>query len=251
MASRTSKASHGELPARLTAQKSNQVRRRGVITCVGREIGHKTGASQVEPTTMIPRLCNNKYFHHMSTLPTALAREIFQAAKPVICIHAVGGPRWKRNVASGGRIGPWLPARYDILDQAAWEARSPCLYLVAGDDDVIRYVGISRNRLKDRWRVSPAHDAETMVRLPVNQLFHSQCWKHIEQEYSMRPSARYEVRCITGAALVPVLARLGPPLSGFVALGNDYEGIAAGVERWLCNNKSASLVSWNVAMTAA
>lgn len=177
------------------------------------------------------------------------ALTIFRAATPVIRIRGIGGKRWKRNVAKGARIGPWLQANYDILNKSMWEARNPCLYLVAGNDSVIRYVGISRNRLKDRWRVSPAYDSETMIRLPENQLFHSQCWKHIEREYSSKIEQTYEVRCIDGASLLNVLERLGPPLSAFAALRGDGEGIVAGVERWLCNNKSENLVSWNVAMT--
>lgn len=177
------------------------------------------------------------------------AYEIFAAATPVIRIHALGGKRWKRNVAKGGRIGPWLQARYDILDQHRWKAKSPCLYLVAGNDGVIRYVGISRNRLADRWRVSPALDAETMIPLATGQLFHSQCWSKIEEETSTRPGSTYEVRCIDGMELPPLLSRLGPPLVAFTALGADAEGIVAGVERWMCNNKSLELVSWNVAMT--
>lgn len=179
----------------------------------------------------------------------AYAREIFNAAVPVLRIHGIGGRRWKRNVAKGARIGPWLQAKYDILDKPAWEARVPCLYLVAGGDTILRYVGISRNRMKDRWRVSPAYDAETMTRLPINQLFHSQCWKHIERETTSRPDTKYEVRCITGEALLPVLERLGPPLSAFAALRGDGEGIVAAVERWLCNNRGPELVTWNVAMT--
>jgi hypothetical protein len=118
---------------------------------------------------------------------------------------------------------------------------------VAGSDSILRYVGISRNRLKDRWRVSPAHDAESMQRLPERQLFHSQCWKHIEREFISDPRNTYEVRCITGETLLTVLEKLGPPLSSLVALRGDSEGIVAAVERWLCNN---GLVSWNVAMTA-
>lgn len=177
------------------------------------------------------------------------AYAIFSAATPVIRIHGLGGKRWKRNVAKGGRIGPWLQAKYEIINRVVWEARNPCLYLVAGADGVIRYVGISRNRLKDRWRISPAHDAETMDRLPENQLFHSQCWKHIENEYSRNPSSAYEIRCIDGDALLPVLEKLGPPLSAFAALQGDGEGIVAGVERWMCNNKGPRLVTWNVAMT--
>lgn len=178
-----------------------------------------------------------------------LASQIFRAASPVIRIHGIGGDRWKRNVAKGARIGPWLQASYEIINKKVWEARNPCLYLVAGRDGNIRYVGISRNRLKDRWRVSPAYDAQTMAKLPQNQLFHSQCWKHIERESTAENGSTYEVRCIDGATLLPLLESLGPPLSAFAALRGDGEGIVAGVERWLCNNRSPMLVSWNVAMT--
>lgn len=185
----------------------------------------------------------------LMTEPHAYAREIFKAATPVLAIHSLGGAHWKRDVAKGARIGPWLQAKFDVLDKNAWGARIPCLYLVAGADDLIRYVGISRNRMKDRWRVSPALDALTMVRLPENQLFHSQCWKYIELEIATNPRATFTVRCITAVKLLPLLERVGPPLSAFAALKGDGEGIVAGVERWLCNNKSSSLVSWNVAMT--
>ncbi|MDR5755322.1 hypothetical protein QCE48_31755, partial [Caballeronia sp. LZ024] len=125
--------------------------------------------------------------HSVNSKNVKYANAIFNAATPVIRIHGIGGGRWKRNVAKGARIGPWLQAKYDILDAAVWAAKTPCLYLVAGSDDVIRYVGISRNRLKDRWRTSPAYDADTMIRLPENQLFHSQCWKHIELECTQHP----------------------------------------------------------------
>lgn len=183
------------------------------------------------------------------TEPQEYARQIYDAATPVLAIHSLGGARWKRDVAKGARIGPWLQAKFDVLDKGAWTARVPCLYLVSGADDFIRYVGISRNRMKDRWRVSPALNAETMARLPENQLFHSQCWKHIELESVANPLATFSVRCITSDTLLPLLERVGPPLSAFAALRGDGEGIVAGVERWLCNNKSSRLVSWNVAMT--
>ncbi|KQU89069.1 hypothetical protein ASC78_23150 [Variovorax sp. Root318D1] len=177
------------------------------------------------------------------------AYAIFNAATPVIRIHGIGGKRWKRNVAQGARVGPWLQAEYDILDTGLWKARTPCLYLVAGNDGVIRYVGTSRNRLADRWRVSPALDAEAMTPLSERQLFHSQCWIRIEQEVQRLPESTYEVRCIDGTRLSSVLAKLGPPLVAFTALGGDGEGIVAGVERWMCNNQGPQLVSWNVAMT--
>ena len=185
----------------------------------------------------------------MSTIAISHASCIYESSTPVIRIHSVGGKRWRRNVAKGARIGPWLPAQYDIVNEPIWLARTPCMYLVSGSDGNIRYVGISRNRLADRWRVSPAYDADTMTRLPENQLFHSQCWKHIERETTDRPGSKYEVRCISGDQLLPLLKRLGPPLAAFIALEGDGEGIVAGVERWLCNNKGPQLVSWNVAMT--
>lgn len=184
---------------------------------------------------------------------TATAHEhayaIFDAAIPVIRIHSIGGKPWKRNVATGARIGPWLQAKYEILNKDVWQARTPCLDLVAGNDGVIRYVGISRNRLADRWRTSPAYDAETMTLLSERQLFHSQCWTRIEEEVARMPASNYEVRCIDGVRLSPLLASLGPPLVAFTALGDDSEGVVAGVERWMCNNQGPRLVSWNVAMT--
>jgi hypothetical protein len=185
----------------------------------------------------------------MSDIATKHATSIFDASTPVIKIHKVGGKRWKRNVAKGARIGPWLPADYSILNETAWKRDAACLYLVQGNDKVIRYVGISRNGLKHRWRTSPAYDAETMIRLPQNQLFHSQCWKHIEQESQATPGTTFEVRVISADALLPVLEKIGPPLSAFTALSDDGESVVAGVERWLCNNSHSKLVSWNVAMT--
>jgi hypothetical protein len=179
-----------------------------------------------------------------------LASEIYREAAPVIHIHNIGGKRWRRNVPpTDGRHGPWLQAKYTVLNYGLWGDRTPCLYLVAGrHDGVIRYVGISRNRMRDRWRESPAIDHETGLKIE-NQLFHSQCWRYVEFDLSIKGVTEYEVRCINGRDLRTVIERMGPPLSGFAALGDDPEGIAASVERWMCNNQSARLVSWNTAMT--
>ena len=76
----------------------------------------------------------------MSDTATGFARKIFDAATPVIKIHKVGGKRWKRNVAKGARIGPWLPADYSIINDGAWKRDAACLYLVESSDTVIRYV---------------------------------------------------------------------------------------------------------------
>lgn len=174
---------------------------------------------------------------------------IYAASTPIIEILGVGGNRWKRNVQRGGRIGPWLQANYRIIDEAAWNDKRACLYLVRGNDSVVRYVGISRNGVRHRWRTSPAFDAETMVKLPQPQLFHSQCFKHIEIECVNQPGRTFEVRSICGQELINVIKGIGAPLSGFLALGNDHEGLVASVERWICNNSSDKLVTWNVAMT--
>lgn len=180
---------------------------------------------------------------------TTMAYRIFDAAVPTIQIWGLGGKHWKRNVAKGARIGPWLQADYQILDAGRWKERRPCLYILAASDGVIRYVGISRNRMADRWRESPALDAETMAPLARRQLFHSQCWARIQEEVASAPGKTYEVRCIDGATLSRTLSKIGPPLSAFCALGNDEEGIVASVERWICNNSHVHLARWNKAMT--
>lgn len=185
----------------------------------------------------------------MDNIANQYASAIFNAATPVIRIHGVGGKSWKRDVAKGSRVGPWLPAQYEIVDELAWRDKQPCLYLVCGGDLNVRYVGISRNGLKHRWRTSPAFDAETLEKLPANQLFHSQCWKHIEAESRLIPGTSYEVRVITADKLTSVLERLGEPLSAFCLLRDDGESLVASVERWLCNRSNSALASWNRAMT--
>ena len=182
------------------------------------------------------------------------AAAIFSEALPVLRITGLDGPRWKRNIANNpndARIGPWLRAAYMVLNDKAWREKCACLYLVQSSDGVIRYVGISRNGVKHRWRTSPAYDAQTMQRLSTDQLFHSQCWKHMERMNAESRAMTYEVRTIAQHSLSKVLSRLGPPLSAFLALGNDGEGMCAGVERWLCNHSGGGFLSWNTAMKKA
>ena len=86
----------------------------------------------------------------MSDIAVKHARTIFDAATPAIKIFGVGGKSWKRNVAKGARIGPWLQGNYEIINEPAWRSKGACLYMVQASDSVIRYVGISRNGLKHR-----------------------------------------------------------------------------------------------------
>lgn len=182
------------------------------------------------------------------------ARLIFNAATPVLYIHGLTEKYWKRNTANSARgdkdsrIGPWMQGEYDVLNETLWSEVGPCLYMVQAGDK-ISYVGISRKRLKDRWRLSPAYDVQTMQRLPKRQLFHSQCWRNIEQAVKANPGMTFEVRVIKGSALTAVLKQIGEPLSAFTVFGVDEESMVASVERWLCNRSNDELATWNIAMT--
>lgn len=189
----------------------------------------------------------------MTACAIEIADSIFRVATPVLKIQGLELPLWKRKIEKNpkdARIGPWLSAKYAVLDDAAWRAKGACLYMARQSDGPIRYVGISRNGIKHRWRTSPAYDANTMARLGTDQLFHSQCWRHMQSTASSNPGWSLEVRNITHLDLSNALAQLGPPLSAFLALGDDGEGMCAAVERWLCNRSDGEFLAWNTAMTS-
>ncbi len=184
--------------------------------------------------------------------PKEIARQLYEAATPIIRINSLTHRKWKRNDRKQyARTGPWHAANYDVLNREVWLKKNACIYFVVGGDGFLRYTGISRNGIKDRWREAPAVDPATGRRLPKNELHHSQCWPHIEREYQSNPHSSFEIRTMSGAKLASVLNRLGPPLSGLLVLENDHEGLVSAVERWLCNNQSSQLVAWNIAMTKA
>jgi hypothetical protein len=175
------------------------------------------------------------------------ARQIFLAAKPVIRITCLGGRRWRRDVRKGPLAGgPFLRARYEILDEAAWEASRPYLYLVAGSDQLVLYAGISRNRLQDRWHLFTGYDEKTGALLTGKQLFHRECWLHFDSKDAGSAERTYEVRCIDGESLAQVLNRLGSPLSGIGVFGRSDESVISGVERWM--SRSDELAPWNRSM---
>ena len=184
--------------------------------------------------------------------PYKIAKEIYEAATPILRVQGLGGRKWKRNDKKHvGRTGPWFSAQYEVIDRATWERKAVCIYFVCGQDGVIRYTGISRNGVKDRWREATAIDHETGLKRDRKELHHSQCWRHLEKEYSECPTSVFEVRVISGAELGHVLRCLGPPLSGFLVLGSDHEGLVMAIERWMCNNQSSKLVTWNTSMTGS
>jgi len=112
--------------------------------------------------------------------PHELAKEIYNEATPIIKINSLGTTLWRRNDKKPlARTGPWHSAKYEVLDRSTWLKKNACIYFVAGDDGIIRYTGISRNGIKDRWREAPAIDPASGNRLSKNELHHSQCWPHI------------------------------------------------------------------------
>ena len=92
----------------------------------------------------------------------------------VLELSDIGGREWYRK-PKDGRRGPWLSAKYNVLDQATWLRNTSCIYFVQDAQTSLRYVGISLNRLEDRWRTSPAYTKDDVL-LPGDELFHSQCW---------------------------------------------------------------------------
>ena len=179
-------------------------------------------------------------------------RVLIETATPVIYISKVhlDKPKWCRNVPlSDNRYGPWVDADWELLNEKIWKNREPCMYLVIGSDGNLRYVGISRKRMKDRWRVSPAYNPKTMELLTGKRLFHSQCWVRVEDECSRNPDATFLVKCLTGTELERILETHDMELSGLLTLRGDAEGIAASVERWICNKSGVDIARWNVAMT--
>ena len=128
-----------------------------------------------------------------------LAEVIFDNGTPFLKINGITklNKRWCRNVKEGdSRRGPWMGAEYEVLSSSVWAFFAPCIYMVKGSDGGLRYVGVSKNRLKDRWRLSPAYDESLTVRLPDKQLFHSQCWKKMENELIESDNLTFEVRVL-------------------------------------------------------
>lgn len=85
--------------------------------------------------------------------------------------------------------------------------------------------------------------------LPEKQLFHNQCWKHVEREMQATPGRTFEVRCIHAGTLAKLLADVLPSLSPTTAVGDDGQVLVKDVERWLCRHRGPGLLAWNVAMT--
>lgn len=176
---------------------------------------------------------------------TAVISHFESNATPVLKITAVEGRLWYRR-PKNARRGPWLSATFSVLDRAAWERKGPCIYFVTDANRALRYVGISLNKLNDRWRTSPAY-TESDVRLQGDELFHSQCWHQIASADGSKVPPPFVVSVLSGRQAIELLATLGHELSSLAVLNRDPDIIVTVLELWIC--KYGHLTLWNKALT--
>ncbi len=163
----------------------------------------------------------------------------------VLAITDIGGRIWYRK-PKDGRRGPWLSARYTVTNETAWKRKGPCVYFVKDSSGVLRYVGISLNKLDDRWRTSPAYTDDDKL-LSGAELFHSQCWPKICEQARIGKSDRYHVSVLSGIELLELLRPLAHDLSHLSFLHRDPEIVVTVLELWICKYGHATL--WNKALT--
>ncbi|RVU30951.1 GIY-YIG nuclease family protein [Neptunomonas marina] len=166
---------------------------------------------------------------------------IVAASKPVIQINGFTNNEWYRK-PKGSRKGPWLQAEVEVLDQNLWNKRVPCLYFLANSKGELKYVGISVNRIKDRWRSSPAYDAADNP-LQRNEMFHSQCWPHMCNLKKSGVDEKYVVSVIHDSELVHVLGGLDHEVSALSAMRSDPDIAVIAMEVWFIKHLGHQL--WN------
>ena len=174
----------------------------------------------------------------------AVISGLVSGSSPVLKINEVGGRQWYRK-PKDGRRGPWLSAQFEFLDKAIWERRGPCIYFVTDPKEVLRYVGISLNKLSDRWRTSPAF-TESDEPLSGDEIFHSQCWRRIAHP-TKREASPFIISVLSGNEVLALLPNLDHELSALAILRNDPDIIVTVLELWVCKYGHGTL--WNKALT--
>ncbi len=169
------------------------------------------------------------------------AKAIIQASRPVLNITGFNDSEWYRKPRDA-RKGPWLQGRYEIIDEKLWREKRPCLYFLTKDSGELKYVGISVNKIKDRWRTSPAFDK---YENPLNryEMFHSQCWPHMCKAKRAGSSDSYSVSVIHDTDLVEVLSTINHEISALSIFKNDPEIAVIAMEVWFIKNFKGQL--WN------
>lgn len=169
---------------------------------------------------------------------------IVARSRSVLELVEIGGREWYRK-PKDGRRGPWLSAKYKVLDQALWMRRTPCIYFVKDSQASLKYVGISLNRLEDRWRTSPAYTIDDVL-LDGDELFHSQCWSKICDYARAGNHEKFYVSVLSGVELIELLRPLEHKLSHLAVFSDDPEIIVTVLEMWICKH---GVGLWNKALT--
>ena len=173
--------------------------------------------------------------------PKEVRDQVLATANPVMSITSLSQNQWYRK-PSGPRRGPWYSCNYKVINESLWKRREECIYFVQDGNNELRYVGISVNRLADRWRSSPAYDKD-LKPLGRNELFHSQCWPEICAHHSFRNSSGYTVSVLHGKNLQAVLGELSHPLSCLTRFEDDPEMAVIALEVWFVKRFDTQL--WN------
>ncbi len=166
---------------------------------------------------------------------------LLEKSHPVINLYELRDDIWYRNT-KGSRHGPWLSAQYEVLDRSRWTAKDACLYFVSTDRGDLKYVGISNNTLEHRWRTSPAYDQNGSP-LHRKELFHSQCWPSICEEYARYGTDRYAVSVLHSDDLLEVLSQLNHPISALGTMQGDGDIAVIATEVWIIKHMGHEL--WN------
>lgn len=179
-------------------------------------------------------------------------RQLLQHAAPFLRIVDIDhATRWKGKKKEGDpRNGPWFGSVHEVLDQQVWDTRAECLYFLTDGRGQVRYVGESKNRVADRWRMPPAACAATGRDLSNRFVFHNRAWAPLQRELERygRSAGPFTVSVLQGDAL-RLVVRANGTLSPLSALTND-EHLGRRVERWLCAHPNLRRVLWNVSGTS-
>jgi hypothetical protein len=175
--------------------------------------------------------------HNLTTL--------LAAATPFLRIDGASPRAWRRNVQKGPRLGPWrYEAKYKVLDEACWARTGAVLYFVTDSAGLLRLVGESSRRIKDRWRLSPMHDVQTNEFLGGHALFHSSAWSAIERGLDDEPPP-----FTVSALFEPDLSRILSSAAESLPAPDTH--LCRRVEAAILRNMGKPLRLWNKAGVAA
>lgn len=177
---------------------------------------------------------------------------LLDQATPIIRILGVDlSNRWVGKKKLGDpRNGPWYGSVHTVLDAKAWGARAECLYFLTDGCGQLRYVGESKNRVADRWRMPPAGCATTGRDLGNPFVFHNRAWSPMEAEFREHGSSAgpFQVSVLQGTALMAAVER-SLELRSLIPRVGDGSHLAKLVQDWLCGNALIHHTLWNVAGT--